>query len=148
MSRIKCHRLALVFALISFIVSPLDTALAKAYPDWGARLYYHNGRSLDETTAIQSGIYRGYTVRERTRAGVRLMGFAFCLLAFFFGRAGVKRPQGRERDISIIAAIMGLCSSAYYGGTLISLLLFLVFMLRLQQKEEISAEQSPIPESP
>jgi hypothetical protein len=141
MKAIRYHWLALIFALLSCLIYPLDKAIAKAYPDWASELYYSNGRLFDENTAIQSGMYRGYTVRERVRAVVSLLGFAFCLLAFFIGRAGIRGPQGKKRDICLIAATIGICSSASYAGWAVSLILFLVFMLRFQQKGEITAEQ-------
>lgn len=128
--------------------SPLSTyrAIAKAYPDQKFYLRIENlahGKKLfiSESEAIEAGVYRGYTVHERARAGVSLLGFAFCLLAFFIGRAGVGGPQGKKRDICLIAATIGICSSASYAGELVSLILFLIFMLRFQHRDEIPSEQ-------
>ena len=44
-------------------------------------------------------------------------------------------------DICLIAATMGICSSANYAGWVVSLILFLVYMLRFQQKDEIPTDQ-------
>ena len=142
MKEIRHHRLALIFALLSCLIPPLDKAIVTAYPDQKFYFSLENltrGTTLfiDDDTATRSGMYKGYTVHERMRAVVSLLGLTFCLLAFFIGRAGLNGAYGKKRDLCIIAATIGLCSSASYTGGAFALILFLVFMLRLQQKDEV-----------
>lgn len=144
----KAHRLALLFAFLSCIIPPLDKAVAKAYPD--QRFYLRtknhargNEWFIDEESAIRSGMYRGYTVHERARAIVSLLGFAFCLLAFFIGRAGIRGAYGKERDLCLVAVILAVCSCSRYAGDAGSLILFLIFLLRFQQKYKPLKENAP-----
>lgn len=148
MKAIRHSRLALVFALLSCIIPPLDKAIAETYPGANPYFDFDIGNLTREDDPAAGGIgadrpgkYKGYTIRERVRAGVSLLGFACCLLAFFIGRAGVAGPPGKKRDIYIIAGAIGMCSSASYAGVAIFLVLFLVFMLGLQKKDGIPAEQ-------
>ena len=148
---IRHHRLALLFAFLSCVIPPLSEMVAKAFPD--QRVYFRLEKLINEGElfitdyeATQSGMYKEYTVHERVRAWISVLGFAFCLAAFFIGKAAVGGPEGRKRDICLIAAAMGICSSASYGGGGLFLILFLVFMLRLLRKDEIPIEP-PTPQT-
>ncbi len=143
----KAARLALIFAIVSCIIPPLVKTLEAAYPEAGSNLYFRMGNRapgnspfFDEETAERYGMYRGYTLRERTRAGIMILGAAFLFLAFFIGRAGMKGTRGKKRNTSLAAALIALCASSGYGaGIADALLLLLILWSRLREKDEIPA---------
>ncbi len=148
--KVVCHyRLALIFAFLACIIPPLDKVIAEAYPDpspWSMHNIIRNSINrtnppTEDNSENQSKKYIGYTPWERTRAGVSLLGFAFCLMGFFTGRAGLRGEHGRKRDFCMIATMISVCSGVMYAGILLSLILFLVLMLRLQRKTEVPVEQ-------
>ncbi|MDR2946163.1 MAG: hypothetical protein LBV79_05400 [Candidatus Adiutrix sp.] len=133
--------LALVFALLSCVMPIFIDAFAKTYPRWGTDLFFKNGQFVDGATLRQTGQYRGYSVRERTVAGLNLLEFSFCMLGFFMGRAGIKGARDKRQNICIFAAALAMGAVAMHIGGGTFMLLSLFFLQKLMQKEEAPVEQ-------